>query len=46
MLVLLDYIIGLIKDSKSVEEAYMKVLRVRARLAELAMDQLMRELGL
>ncbi len=46
VLILVDHILGLIKDSSDVGEAYRKVLAVRARLAEMAVDSLLQELGL
>ncbi len=45
-MVLIDYVLGLIRDSRSAEEAYRRVLGLRARLQEVAFDQLVEELGL
>ena len=46
ILLLFDYILRLIRDARSKEEAYRKVLELRARFQELAFEQFMRELGL
>ena len=46
LLALIDFILGEIRSSRSLEEAYERVLRIRARIQEYAFDEIVRELGL
>ena len=46
LLVILDYVLGLIRDSGSVREAYAKVLAFRNRVQELSFEALEKEFGL
>jgi len=46
LLALIDFILGEIRSSKTLEEAYMKVFRIRSRIQEHAYDEIVAELGL